>query len=80
VKITWYSGVEPCNVLDSVDVDQGGNEFVLTLVEGTSDPNAACIEIAELKATIVDLGELEPGTYTIRASEGEAPPVTVTVG
>ena len=79
VKITWYSGVEPCHVLDSVDVDQGGNEFVLTLVEGTSDPNAMCIEIAELKATIVDLGELEPGDYAIRAGEGEAPPITVTV-
>ena len=79
VKITWYSGVEPCHVLDSVDVDQGGNEFVLTLVEGTSDPNAMCIEIAELKATIVDLGELEPGEYTIRSSEGDAQPIVVTV-
>jgi hypothetical protein len=39
-----------------------------------------CIEIAMYKATIVDLGELEPGEYTIRASEGEAPPITVTVG
>jgi hypothetical protein len=38
-----------------------------------------CIEIAELKATIVDLGELEPGDYSIRAGEGEAPPITVTV-
>ena len=28
-------------------------------------PDAICIEIAKLKATIVDLGELEPGTYTI---------------
>lgn len=80
VKASWYSGVEPCNVLDSVKVDQGGNEFVLTVIEGTGDPNAMCIEIAEYKATIVDLGELEPGEYTIRASEGsEAEPVTVTV-
>ena len=79
VKITWYSGVEPCHVLDSVDVDQGGNEFVLTIIEGTSDPNAMCIEIAELKATIVDLGELEPGDYSIRAGEGEAPPIPVRV-
>jgi hypothetical protein len=80
VKASWYSGVEPCNVLDSVKVDQGGNEFVLTVIEGTGDPNAMCIEIAEYRATIVDLGELAPGEYTIRASEGsEAPPVTVTV-
>lgn len=80
VRASWYSGVEPCYVLDSVKVDQGGNEFVLTVIEGTGDPNAMCIEIAMYKATIVDLGELEPGEYTIRASEGEAPPITVTVG
>jgi hypothetical protein len=80
VKASWSSGVEPCYVLDSVKLDQGGNEFVLTVVEGTGDPNAMCIEIAMYKATIVDLGELEPGEYTIRASEGEAPPITVTVG
>ena len=79
VKASWYSGVEPCYVLDSVKVDQGGNEFVLTVIEGTGDPNAMCIEIAMYKATIVDLGELEPGEYTIRASDGEAPPITVTV-
>lgn len=80
VKVSWYSGVEPCYVLDSVRIDEGANEFVLTVIEGTSDPNAACIEIAMYKATIVDLGELAPGEYTIRASQGEAPPITVTVG
>ena len=79
VRASWYSGVEPCYVLDSVKVDQGGNEFVLTVIEGTGDPNAMCIEIAMYKATIVDLGELEPGEYTIRASEGEAPSITVTM-
>jgi ABC-type transport system substrate-binding protein len=79
VKVSWYSGVEPCNVLDSVKVDRGGNEFVLTIIEGSGDMNAVCIEIAQYKATIVDLGELEPGEYTIHATEGEAPPVTVTV-
>lgn len=79
IKASWYSGIEPCYVLDSVKVDSGGNEFVITVLEGTGDPNAVCIEIAQYKATIVDLGELEPGEYTIRASEGDAQPVTVTV-
>ncbi len=79
VKVSWYSGVEPCYVLDSVKIDQGGNEFVLTIFEGSSDLNAVCIELAMLKATIVDLGEVEPGEYTIRASDGDAAPVTVTV-
>ena len=79
VKATWWSGVEPCYVLDSVKVDRSGFDIAITLIEGTSDPNAACIEIAMQKATIVDLGELEPGTYTITSPGGDAAPLTVTV-
>ena len=47
----------------------------LTVVEGAADAGAICIEIAKLKATIVDLGELEPGTYTIAATNSRIPPV-----
>ena len=79
VKATWWSGVEPCYVLDSVDVKRSDNDIAITLIEGSSDLNAACIEIAMQKATIVDLGELEPGTYTISSPGGDAVPVTVTV-
>jgi hypothetical protein len=80
VKASWWSGVEPCNVLDSVGVERDATTFTIGLREGTGDLNAVCIEIAELKATLVDLGELEPGTYTIQAAgEGEAEPITVTV-
>jgi len=80
VKVTWWSGVEPCNVLDSVLVARSGTDILIELVEGSGDANAICIEIAEQKATIVDLGELEPGTYTISAGgKGDAKPVTVTV-
>jgi hypothetical protein len=79
VKATWWSGVEPCNVLDSVKVDRSGFDIAITLIEGTSDPNAMCIEIAMQKSTIVDLGELEPGTYTITSPGGDAAPLTVTV-
>jgi hypothetical protein len=79
VKATWWSGVEPCYVLDSVKVERSGNDFAITLIEGTSDPNVACIEIAMQKSTIIDLGELEPGTYTISSPGGDATPVTVTV-
>jgi hypothetical protein len=38
-----------------------------------------CAEIAMLKATIVDLGELAPGNWTITAPDSEAPPVAITV-
>ena len=79
VKVTWYSGVEPCNVLDSVKVERSGTDIAITPIEGTGDANAACIEIAVLKATIVDLGELEPGTYRIGSPGSEAPPIEITV-
>ena len=79
VKVTWYSGVEPCNVLDSVKVERSGTDIAITPIEGTGDANAACIEIAVLKATIVDLGELEPGTYRIASPGSEAPPIEITV-
>ena len=75
----WWSGVEPCNVLDSVAVKKDGNTFTVSVREGTGDGNGICIEIAMLKATPIDLGELDPGVYTVVAGEGTAPPITVTV-
>lgn len=78
VRLAWWSGVEPCNVLDSVALQQTGSDIQLTIREGTTDPDAICIELAMLKSTVVDLGELEPGTYTISAY-GDAAPVTVEV-
>ena len=80
VKLTWTSGVAPCYVLDSVVISRDGNDIALTLVEGRGEQGAICIEIAETKATIVDLGELEPGDYTISATDSDIPPVTITVG
>ena len=79
VKVTWTSGVEPCYVLDSVKIAKSGMTIALTLFEGSSDPNGICIEIAMVKATIVDLGDLEPGTWTITAPDGEAAPITLTI-
>lgn len=79
VKVSWWSGVEPCNVLDSVRVDRSGTDVAITILEGSSNLDAVCIEIAQLKATIVDLGDLEPGTWTISAPNSEAPPIQVTI-
>jgi hypothetical protein len=79
VRISWWGGVAPCSVLAGVDTLRDGNTFTFTLKTGSvAEPDTACIEIAVYKATIVDLGELEPGTYTLTA-RGDAPPVTVTV-
>jgi hypothetical protein len=78
VQVEWWSGVAPCTVLAGVAVDRDGTTISLTVKDGIGDRDAMCIEIAELHATIVDLGELEPGTYTIRAT-GEAAPIQVTI-
>lgn len=79
VQADWWSGVEPCNVLDSIQFVRSGDTFSVTLFEGHGPELVACIEIAVLKATTFSLGELAPGTYTVRAATGDAPPVTFTV-
>jgi hypothetical protein len=52
------------------------------LIDG-ADPAAAagqvaCPTIAMLRGTIVDLGELEPGTWTL-ARNGDLAPVAITI-
>jgi hypothetical protein len=78
VRIAWWSGVAPCSVLAGVGVVRDGTTFTLTVTEGSGGSGVACIEIAMYKATIVDLGGLDPGTYTITAF-GDARPIEVTV-
>jgi hypothetical protein len=78
VKLSWWSGPAPCSVLAGVDVTRDGMTFTLTIREGAAQLGVACPEIAMLKATLVDLGPLDPGTYTITA-HGQVPPVQVTV-
>lgn len=79
VKVSWYGGVAPCSVLDSVAVERSGSEIAITPLEGSSDLKAMCVELAMLKATIVDLGELEPGIYRISSPRSAAPPVEITI-
>jgi hypothetical protein len=59
VTIAFVSGVEPCSVLDHVDVTYGANAVTVTLYEG-HEPDAgqvACPAIAMFKQTTVDLTE-----------------------
>ena len=79
VTVTYTSGVEPCYVLDSIIVATGDKSFAITLREGHGPGDVVCIEIAETKQTLVDLGELEPGTYTITDAKGGAQPIEVVV-
>lgn len=59
LRVTYWSGVEPCNVLDNVDVRYKKSEIIVTLFEGYDPDQAdvACIEIALLKAVVVPLEE-----------------------
>jgi hypothetical protein len=57
ITVFFWSGVEPCYVLDHVDVDQGPSTISVTLFEGhdASAGDVACIEIALLKKVVVQL-------------------------
>jgi hypothetical protein len=80
VRVRWWGGIEPCGTLDSVVVRRDGSAFTLTVQLGSQPgQNVACIEIARDTATLVDLGVLGSGTYSVRADPGDAPPLTVQV-
>jgi hypothetical protein len=57
LKIVWWSGVEPCNVLDRVKVRETSKSVTVTLYEGHARGarDVACIEIAIQKVTTVKL-------------------------
>ncbi|MDP9847321.1 hypothetical protein [Streptosporangium lutulentum] len=57
LRIVWWSGVEPCTVLDRVTVRETATQVTVTLWEGSSSKaqNVACIEIAIQKTTTVKL-------------------------
>ena len=59
LTIFFWSGVEPCYVLDHVDVDYGPDAITVTLFEGhdASAGDVACIEIALIKKVVVQLDE-----------------------
>jgi hypothetical protein len=78
-RLTWSSGVEPCTVLAGFGIVTSDGEIVLTLREGAGpDPDVMCTAQVIRKSTLVGLGELPPGTWTIRAF-GDPPPVQVTI-
>ncbi len=80
VLITWWGGVPPCSVFDSVTIARDGSTISLTPREGSAPGSAdvACPAIAKETSTVVDLGELDPGTWTLRTS-GDLAPITITI-
>lgn len=80
VTATWFSGVEPCNILDQVIVAKGQGSYAITLREGRGPEEVACIAIAELHKTEIAIPDVPPGTYQITDATGGAAPIEVTVG
>ena len=80
VTASWFSGVEPCNVLDTVIVAKGEGSYSITLREGHGPEDVACIAIAELHKTEIAIPDVAPGTYQITDGTGGAAPIEVTVG
>jgi hypothetical protein len=79
VKALWTSGVEPCTILDSIVVNKGDRTYTITLQEGSSPQEIACIAIAEQHVTEFEIPDVAPGTWTIADSGGLAQPIQVTV-
>jgi hypothetical protein len=77
-ELRWWSGVAPCYALDSVQIqtDDAARTIKLTVIEGSGPGEVACIDIAVLKATFVDLGDLASGRWTISV-DGDAPAITL---
>lgn len=80
VTVRWFSGVEPCSILDQVIVTKGEGSYAITLREGHGPQDVVCIAIAELHKTEVPIPDVAPGTYKITDSTGGAAPIEVTVG
>jgi len=59
VNVDFVSGVEPCSVLDHVDVRYGSDAVTITLFEGhdPSEGDVACIDIAVFKRVVVTLDQ-----------------------
>jgi|GEM_PF-4144265 len=81
VLLAWWSGPAPCSVLDSVQVIRTDRTITMTPFEG-ADPSTggqvACPAIAVLRGTVVDLGVLAAGSYTL-AVPGDLAPMEITV-
>ena len=80
VTASWFSGVEPCTILDQVLVTKGAGSYAITLREGHGPQDVVCIAIAELHKTEIAIPDVAPGTYTITDAAGGAAPIEVTVG
>ena len=76
VRAAWYSGVEPCSVVDSVRVKETDDAVTITIQEGAdpAQPDVACIDLAVLRGTRVQLDAPLGDRDLIDGATGAAPP------
>jgi hypothetical protein len=55
IRVEFYGGVEECEGLDHVEVDEKKDAVTITLYTGRVPSAEVCIEIAVLKATTIEL-------------------------
>ena len=55
IRVEFYGGVEECEGLDRVEVEESKQSVTITLYTGRVPSAEVCIEIAVLKATTVEL-------------------------
>lgn len=55
IRVEFYGGVEECEGLDRVEVEETDDTVTITLYTGRVPEAEVCIEIALLKATTVEL-------------------------
>jgi hypothetical protein len=55
IRVEFYGGVEECEGLARVDVEETDQSVTITLFTGRVPEAEVCIEIAQLKATRVEL-------------------------
>ena len=68
VTAIWTTGVEPCTILDSIVVDKGEGTYTITLREGSSPQEIACIALAEQHVTEFEIPDVAAGDWTISDS------------
>ena len=75
LRVFFWSGVEPCSVLDHVTVEETRSEVRITLYEGT-EPDAVgqpCIAVAVRKAVDVRLSRPLGGRTVVDGAESPPP-------
>ncbi len=70
LELTVEGGVEPCFIIDRVDVVETGEQVELTVHAG-SEPGAICIQIIELHTTTVTLDQPLDGRTVVDGTSGQ---------